>query len=91
VFLRYSYRLLSFHLRSFTVGHIGAEVRRDESVFIHESAYLYGKVSLGAGASIWPNVVIRSEMFEVVIGARSNVQDFAMIHVGFEYPTLVGV
>jgi carbonic anhydrase/acetyltransferase-like protein (isoleucine patch superfamily) len=34
--------------------------------------------------------VTRAEVFEIRIGARSNIQDFVMIHVGFGTPTIVG-
>jgi carbonic anhydrase/acetyltransferase-like protein (isoleucine patch superfamily) len=29
-------------------------------------------------------------MHEIVIGERSNVQDHAMIHVGYDFPTIIG-
>ena len=70
--------------------HLGSEVVLDEPAFIHSSALIFGKVRLGPGVSVWPHVVIRSEIHEVVVGARSNIQDFAMIHVGYEHPTIVG-
>ncbi|WP_418318789.1 gamma carbonic anhydrase family protein [Piscinibacter sakaiensis] len=70
--------------------HIGAEVVLDSPAFIDPSAQLFGRIRIGAGASVWPNVVMRSEMHEIRIGARSNVQDFVMIHVGYRTPTIVG-
>ncbi|MCF3596214.1 gamma carbonic anhydrase family protein [Rhodobacteraceae bacterium LMO-12] len=72
------------------MGHVGEDVILDEPALIHESALLYGKVHVGPGASIWPNVVTRAEMYEIRIGARSNIQDFVMIHVGHFTPTIVG-
>jgi carbonic anhydrase/acetyltransferase-like protein (isoleucine patch superfamily) len=68
----------------------GPLVAVDAAAFVHPSAQIYGKVTLHAGASVWPNAVIRAEMHEVVIGARSNVQDFVMIHVGNATGTIVG-
>lgn len=41
-------------------------------------------------ASIWCNVVVRAESQKVVIGRRTNIQDFVMVHVGSGTPTLVG-
>ena len=70
--------------------HFGPEVTLDDPAFIHDSAQLYGKVHVRPGASIWPNVVTRAEMHEIRIGARSNIQDFVMIHVGSFTPTIVG-
>ena len=72
------------------MGHIGAEVTLDNPAYVHDSACLYGKVYIGPGASIWPNVVTRAEFHEIRIGARTNIQDFVMIHVGAQTPTIVG-
>ena len=62
----------------------------DPSVWIAPGAQLYGSITIGPHSSIWPNAVIRCESQYVRIGAMTNVQDFAMIHVGFEEPTLIG-
>lgn len=70
--------------------HIGPDVQLDDPAFMHDSALLHGKVWIGPDASIWPHVVMRAEMHEIRIGARSNVQDFVMIHVGSFTPTIVG-
>ena len=44
----------------------GSEVPRsgplvdiDEAAYVHPSAQIYGKVTLHAGVSVWPNTVIR--------------------------------
>lgn len=62
----------------------------DSSVWIAPSAQLYGEVHIAAGSSVWPNAVIRAECNAVRIGRLTNVQDFVMIHVGFESPTIIG-
>jgi carbonic anhydrase/acetyltransferase-like protein (isoleucine patch superfamily) len=62
----------------------------DASVWIAASAELYGKITVAAGSSIWPLCVIRSECLEVRVGRMSNLQDFVMIHVGYDEPTLIG-
>jgi carbonic anhydrase/acetyltransferase-like protein (isoleucine patch superfamily) len=53
-------------------------------------ATVCGRVAIGAGSSIWPNAVIRSECAEVRIGRVTNLQDFTMIHVGYDHPTVIG-
>jgi carbonic anhydrase/acetyltransferase-like protein (isoleucine patch superfamily) len=73
------------HNRNFGPG-----IVLDNPAFIHETALVYGKVHIGEGASLWPYVVIRSEMHEVRIGRRTNIQDFVMIHVGNNTPTIIG-
>ncbi len=62
----------------------------DPSVFVAPAAQIYGRVSIGAGSSVWPNVVIRAENHEVEIGRYSNLQDFVMVHVGYAHATRVG-
>lgn len=62
----------------------------DPSVFVHESAQLYGRLNVGAESSIWPNVVVRAEAHHVTVGRYTNLQDFVMIHVGYDHPTVVG-
>ncbi len=72
------------------MGHIGKSVVLDKPAFIHDTVLIYGRVYIGPGATVWPHVVMRAEMFEIRIGARSNIQDFVMVHVGARTPTLIG-
>ena len=65
-------------------------IQIDETAWVHESALLFGNISVGRESSIWPHVVMRSEMFFIKIGARSNIQDFVMVHVGATTPTIIG-
>ncbi len=61
-----------------------------ETVFLAPGVQIYGRVTIAAHASLWPNAVIRAEAQEVRIGRYSNVQDLAMIHVGYDAPTVIG-
>lgn len=58
--------------------------------FIAEGARVIGKVSIGEGASIWFNAVLRGDKDRIVIGRRTNVQDNATIHLDPGKPTIVG-
>lgn len=69
---------------------IGGDVRIDPTAFIHPTACLYGDIEIAAHASVWCNVVIRAEEHRVAIGARANVQDFVMIHIGTSTGTIIG-
>ena len=69
---------------------IGPDVRLDPTAWVHPSAQLYGAVEVGAEGSVWCNVVVRAESERVVIGPRTNIQDFTMIHIGGRTPTVVG-
>ncbi|MGB0505766.1 MAG: gamma carbonic anhydrase family protein [Pikeienuella sp.] len=70
--------------------HIGPDVTLDDPAYIHDTSLIHGKVSIAPGASVWPYVVMRSEMHEIVIGERTNIQDHVMIHVGYTTPTIIG-
>ncbi|MBZ0218485.1 MAG: gamma carbonic anhydrase family protein [Fimbriimonadaceae bacterium] len=70
--------------------HPGPHVTLEDPAFIHDSALIYGKVHIGKGASVWPYVVMRAEMYDIHIGARTNIQDFVMIHVGLFSGTTIG-
>lgn len=50
------------------------------TAFIAENAVIIGDVTIGAEASIWYGCVLRGDVGDIVIGARSNVQDLTMIH-----------
>ncbi len=51
------------------------------AVFIDPSCVIIGDVILGTQSSVWPMAVIRGDVNYIRVGARSNVQDLAMLHV----------
>lgn len=61
-----------------------------QAAFIAESALLSGRVQLGEGVSIWHNAVLRAECQEIRVGRMTNLQDFVMVHVGYDHPTHIG-
>jgi carbonic anhydrase/acetyltransferase-like protein (isoleucine patch superfamily) len=67
-----------------------SDVRVHESAFVSDTARLCGRIAIAEGASVWHNVVMRAECCEISIGRMTNVQDFVMVHVGYEEPTRVG-
>lgn len=62
----------------------------DESAFVAESVELYGSIEIGPQVSIWPKCVIRAEAQHVKVGRLSNLQDFVMVHIGYENVTEIG-
>ncbi len=62
----------------------------DASVWIAPSAQIFGRVAIGAGSSLWHNAVLRAECQEIRIGRMTNLQDFAMVHVGYDDATTIG-
>jgi gamma-carbonic anhydrase len=61
-----------------------------EDVFIAPGAMIIGDVHLGPGVSVWYNAVVRADFAPITIGARSNVQDNAVIHVDDGAPCTIG-
>lgn len=55
--------------------------RIHDSAFIAETATIIGEVDIGARASIWYGVVLRGDINSIQIGAETNIQDNAVIHV----------
>lgn len=49
--------------------------------YIDPAATVIGDVELGDDVSVWPGAVIRGDMHSIRIGARSNVQDNAVLHI----------
>src|SRR5450755_1290111 len=54
--------------------------RIHEGAFIAPTATLVGDVIVEEGASVWYGAVIRADYAPVIIRARANVQDNAVIH-----------
>jgi carbonic anhydrase/acetyltransferase-like protein (isoleucine patch superfamily) len=59
----------------------GIHPQIDPSAFVAETAVIVGDVAIGAGSSIWYNVVARGDVNFIRIGDRSNIQDLSMLHV----------
>ncbi|MCL2660018.1 MAG: gamma carbonic anhydrase family protein [Acidobacteriaceae bacterium] len=61
------------------------------SCYVDVSAQVIGDVVLGEQASVWMSAVVRGDVNSIRIGARSNVQDCAVLHgMRYVYPVIVG-
>lgn len=58
----------------------GTQPSLDPSAWVDATALVVGDVVLGAEVSVWPMSVIRGDVNEIRIGARTNVQDGTVIH-----------
>ena len=58
--------------------------------YVHPEAVLIGEVRLGPKASVWPGAVIRADNGPIVIGARTSIQDGAVIHTQTMNQTRIG-
>jgi carbonic anhydrase/acetyltransferase-like protein (isoleucine patch superfamily) len=50
-------------------------------VFVAESASVIGDVRLGERAGVWFGAVLRGDYFPIRVGARTNIQDNAVLHI----------
>lgn len=63
------------------------------NAFIAPTATVIGDVEIGAESSLWFGVIVRGDVNQIRIGARTNVQDATMIHctgMGGDFATLIG-
>ena len=62
----------------------------DGSAWIAPSADLIGDVQLGAEASVWFGAAIRADNTPILIGARTNIQEGAVLHSDAGSPLTIG-
>jgi carbonic anhydrase/acetyltransferase-like protein (isoleucine patch superfamily) len=62
----------------------------DPRALVAPGAHIYGDVTIGPDVFILFGVAIRAELDRIVIGARSNIQDNAVLHCDEGYPCLIG-
>ncbi|UNK72345.1 gamma carbonic anhydrase family protein [Microbacterium sp. H1-D42] len=58
--------------------------------FVADGARIVGAVTIGAGASVWYNAVLRADSAAITVGAGSNVQDNVSVHVDSGHPAVIG-
>lgn len=69
----------------------GRAPRIDPSAFVVDSATVVGDVEIGPESSVWFGAVVRGDIEAIRIGAGTNVQDHATLHVvGGRFGTTVG-
>ncbi|GAB7543804.1 gamma carbonic anhydrase family protein [Cupriavidus sp. 8B] len=61
-----------------------------ESAFVADQSTIIGHAVLGEQVSAWPGSVIRADNEPVTIGARSNVQEGAVLHTDPGCPLNIG-
>ena len=67
-----------------------------QRVYVDPAATVIGDVVLGDDVSIWPGTVLRGDVNAVRVGAKTSIQDGAIVHVahagpyGPGYPCLIG-
>ncbi|MEW5249425.1 gamma carbonic anhydrase family protein [Microbulbifer sp. 2201CG32-9] len=55
--------------------------RLGNGVYVDPQSAVIGDVVLGDDCSVWPMAVVRGDMHRIRIGARTSVQDGAVLHI----------
>lgn len=72
-------------------AHKGVTPRLGTGVYLAPNASVIGDVTIGDSSSIWFGAVLRGDVFPIRIGARTNIQDNAVVHVtGGKAATTIG-
>ena len=61
-----------------------------DSAWVAESAQVIGDVVLAEGASVWFGAVLRGDNTRLQVGARTNIQDGAVLHSDAGQPLTLG-
>jgi carbonic anhydrase/acetyltransferase-like protein (isoleucine patch superfamily) len=58
--------------------------------FIAQGAIVVGDVTLHDDSSLWYGAVLRGDINSISVGARSNIQDGAVVHVSDDHAAIIG-
>ncbi|MDO5504587.1 MAG: gamma carbonic anhydrase family protein [Actinomycetia bacterium] len=61
-----------------------------DDAWLAPTATVVGNATIGAQASLWYGAVVRADGDAVSIGARSNLQDNAVVHTDPGFPAVIG-
>ena len=62
----------------------------NENAYVSESVDIIGDVKVEENVSIWFGARLRADMNKIVIGANSNIQENAVVHVDIESHVIIG-
>lgn len=74
----------------YALDDIAPAVPADGRYWLAPDAQVVGRVILGEDANIWFGAVLRGDNEPMTIGARSNVQDGAVLHSDPGFPLTIG-
>ena len=72
------------------IDYRGKAPRVAASAFVAPTAILVGDVVVGEDSCIWFGVVLRADTGKIRIGARSSIEDNAVVHASAAGTTIVG-
>ncbi|HTD88762.1 MAG TPA: gamma carbonic anhydrase family protein [Candidatus Binatia bacterium] len=70
--------------------YLGKRPQIGKDVYIARGAVVVGDVTLGDHSSVWYNAVLRGDINRIVVGAYTNIQDNAVLHLENDLPCVVG-
>ncbi len=68
----------------------GVQPTLGRDVYIDPQGCVIGDVTLGDDVSVWPMAVLRGDVNRIFVGARTSVQDGAVLHVTHDGPYTPG-
>jgi carbonic anhydrase/acetyltransferase-like protein (isoleucine patch superfamily) len=74
----------------YKLGEKAPKLPAEDRCWIAPSSEIIGDVTLGEDASIWFCAVVRGDNDPVTIGARTNIQDGAVLHSDDGLPLTIG-
>jgi carbonic anhydrase/acetyltransferase-like protein (isoleucine patch superfamily) len=72
------------------VDRLDRQPELDPTAWVAPGATVLGDVRLGPEASVWYSAVVRADLEAIAVGARSNVQDGAVLHADPGVPLTLG-
>ncbi|MBN2647811.1 MAG: gamma carbonic anhydrase family protein [Thiotrichales bacterium] len=61
-------------------GYKGIQPQMEPTAWVDASAVVIGQCILAEDVSVWPNATLRGDVNRIQVGARSNIQDGAVVH-----------
>lgn len=68
----------------------GVSPKIDPTAYVHPSAVVIGRVTLGPRVSIWPGCVLRGDIEPIEIGEETSFQDQSVAHTSLGFPVKIG-
>ena len=69
---------------------VAPELPEPGSYWVAEQAVVLGRVVLARDVSVWFGAVLRGDNDIIRVGARSNIQDGAVLHTDLGFPLTIG-
>lgn len=73
----------------FSLGDLTPKLPKPGDFWIAPNASLIGDVELHEQASVWFGAVLRADDEKITIGAKTNIQDGAVLHVDPGFPVMI--